>query len=184
MVDITGHLAFGLLFAVPAWFRWTDRASVAFVALVAVTALLPDIDLWLVKLFPAEVHHHGVTHTVVFVTLASLVGAAIVTGLFRRRIDEWIGDRRFDASRVFRVSFVAFLTGGLSHVFADVLSAPDISTPIEPFWPVFELPWTIDLVWYNAAWINSGFFTVMVLGHVALAYLLTPVDRRDRLVPI
>lgn len=184
MVDITGHLAFGLLFAVPAWFRWTDRGSVAFVVLAAVAALLPDIDLWLVKLFPDAVHHHGVTHTVVFVAVASLVGAAVFTGLFRDRFDDWIDDRRFDASRVFLFSFTAILAGGLSHLLADILSAPDLSTPIEPFWPFFQLPWAIDLVWYNAAWINIGFFTVMIVVHVVLAYVLTPVDRRDRFVPI
>jgi len=78
MVDIMGHVAFGLFFATVAWFVWDDRASVAFIGLAAVASLLPDVDLWLSKLFPAEVHHHGVTHTVLFVTVMSLAAAALL----------------------------------------------------------------------------------------------------------
>lgn len=178
-----GHIAFGLLFALPAWYLWDDRASVGFIALAVVGSLLPDTDLWLSELFPAEVHHHGVTHTVLFVTFVSLVGGAVLAGLFGSRIDEWIGSERFDRSSLFVFSFFGFLAGGLSHLVADTLSAPDISTPLEPFWPFFEAPWTLDLVWYNAAWINVGFLSVMVMLHLALAYLTTPADHRYRLLP-
>ncbi|WP_255196202.1 metal-dependent hydrolase [Halorarius litoreus] len=184
MVDVMGHLAFGLLFALPAWFVWNDRASVVFVAFAAVAALFPDIDLWLVMLFPGEVHHHGVTHTVLFVTVAGLVGAAVLTALFTGRIDEWIESERFDRSRLFVFSFLGFLAGGLSHVFADMLSAPDISTPIEPLWPFVDGSWGIDLVWYNASWINVGFLTVMVIAHVSIGYLTTSPDHRHRLLPL
>lgn len=184
MVDITGHLAFGLLFVLPAWYVFDDRASVGVVALATVAALLPDIDLWLARWFPAAVHHHGVTHTVVFAIGASLVGGAVVAGLLRRRVDDWVGGARVGRRRLFAVAAVAVLAGTLSHVFADVLSAPDISTPIEPFWPFFALPWGIDLVWYNAMWINYGFFTVMVVTHVVVAYLTTPAVRRHRLRPL
>ncbi|SDN19996.1 hypothetical protein SAMN04487949_3641 [Halogranum gelatinilyticum] len=45
MVDVMGNLAFGLLFALPAWFVWNDRASVVFVAFAAVAALFLDINL-------------------------------------------------------------------------------------------------------------------------------------------
>jgi formate/nitrite transporter FocA (FNT family) len=183
MVDITGHIAFGLLFAVVAWFIWDDRASVAFVALAVVASLVPDIDLWLSKLFPAEVHHHGVTHTVLFVTIASLVGGAILAGLFSRRIDDWIESERFGRSSLFVFLSGGFLAGGLSHLVADMLSAPDISTPIEPFWPFFDKPWAVDVVWYNATWINFGFLGTMILVHLALAYLTTPPDHRYRLLP-
>jgi membrane-bound metal-dependent hydrolase YbcI (DUF457 family) len=183
MVDITGHIAFGLLFAVVAWFIWDDRASVAFVALAVVASLLPDIDLWLSKLFPAEVHHHGVTHTVLFVTIASLVGGAILAGLFSRRIDDWIESERFDRSSLFVFLSGGVLAGGLSHLVADMLSAPDISTPIEPFWPFFDKPWSVDLIWYNAWWTNFGFIAVMVVVHLALAYFTTPPDHRYRLFP-
>lgn len=184
MVDITGHIAFGLLFALPAWYVYDDRASVGFVALAAVGALFPDIDLWLLKWFPVEVHHHGVTHTVVFAVAASLVGGAVVAGLLHRQVDDWVDGERFDARRLFVVATTALLTGMLSHVFADILSAPDLSTSIEPFWPFFALPWSIDVLWYNALWINYGFLTVMVVAHVVVAYLTTPADRRHRLNPL
>lgn len=181
MVDIMGHIAFGLLFATVAWFLWDDRASVAFIGLVAVASLLPDIDLWLTKLFPAEVHHHGVTHTVVFVTVMSLIVGAILTLLFGRRINNWIQSERFDRLSLFAFTSAAFLTGGLAHLVADMLSAPDISTPIEPFWPFFDKPWSVDLVWYNAMWINLGFLSVMIVVHLALAYATTPAEHRYRL---
>jgi len=184
VVDITGHLAFGLLFALPAWHVLDDRASIGFIALTVVAALLPDIDLWLQTLFPSEFHHHGVTHTVLFAVGASLVGGTVVAGLLRQRVDDWIDDEHVGTRRLFRIAAVAVLAGTLSHVFADILSAPDISTPIEPFWPFFAMPWTIDLVWYNAVWINYGFFAVMVVTHVVVAYLTTPVDRRHRLRPL
>ncbi len=184
MVDIMGHIAFGLLFAVPAWFLWSDRASVGFIALAVVSSLIPDIDLWLTMLFPAEVHHHGVTHTVLFATVVSLVASAIIAGLFTARIDDWIESEQFDASRLFVFSFFGLLAGGLSHLVADTLSAPDISTPIEPFWPFFAAPWSIDLVWYNAAWINVGFLSVMVVVHLGLAYLTTAAENRHRLLPV
>jgi len=183
MVDLMGHVAFGLLFALPAWVRWDDRASVGFVALAVVASLVPDVDLWLARWFPDAVHHHGVTHTVLFVAVASLVGGAVVAGPLAGRVDDWIGGERFGARRLFAVSTAGLLAGGLSHVVADVLSAPDISTPVEPFWPVVTEPIPIDLVWYNAAWINVGFLSVMVAAHLVLAYLTTPADRRSRLLP-
>jgi len=184
MVDISGHIGFGLLFSLPAWYLWNDRASVAFLALAVVGALLPDVDLWLAALFPAAVHHHGVTHTVLFVTVASLIGGAVLTGLLGGRIDEWIGSERFDARRLFGVTTAGLLTGSLSHLVADTLSAPDISTPLEPFWPFFEKPWSIDVVWYDAAWINFGLLSVVVVAHFGVAYLTTPAEDRHRLRPI
>lgn len=183
MVDIMGHIAFGLLFALPAWFFWDDRASVGFIALSVVGSLFPDIDLWLSRWFPAMIHHHGVTHTVLFVTVASLVVGAVLAGLLSRQIDDWIRSEQFDTFSLFVFSTIGFLIGGLSHLSGDILSAPDISTPIEPFWPVFTQPLGIDLVWYNAAWINVGFLSVMVVTHLALAYLTTPVNHRYRLLP-
>lgn len=183
MVDISGHVAFGLLFSLFAWVRWEERASVWFVGLAVVASLVPDIDLWLSRWFPDAVHHHGVTHTVLFVGVASVLVGGILAGAVGGQIDEWIGSERFDRARLFRVSTGGFPAGGLSHVFADILSAPDISTPIEPFWPVVTQPLPIDLVWYNAAWINGWFLMVTVIAHVALAYVTTPADRRERLLP-
>jgi len=181
MVDIMGHLAFGLVFVLPAWFIWRRRVSAAFVGLGLVTSLLPDIDLWLTKVFPAQFHHHGVTHTVVFVALASVVVGAIVAALLTGPIDEWLGWDRFDSKSLFAFSFLAFLLGGLSHVFADMLSAPDISTPIEPFWPFFDKPWSVDLLYYNDPLWNSVFLGVMLIVHVALAIVLSPSGHQYRM---
>lgn len=64
-----------------------------------------------------------------------------------------------------------------------MLSAPDISTPIEPLWPLAEWTWGVDLVWYNAWWINAGFLAVMVGAHLAAAYATTPAGERHQLVP-
>lgn len=183
MVDITGHVAFGLAFAAVAWFVWDDRVAVAFVALAALAALLPDVDIWLSAAFPAEVHHHGVTHTVLFATVASVVGGALVAGLFTGRFDDWAGTERFGRGRLFGFATGALFAGSVSHVVADMLSAPDVSTPIEPFWPFFEKPWSVDVLHYDAAWVNFGFLTVVILVHVALAYVTTPADRRHRLLP-
>jgi membrane-bound metal-dependent hydrolase YbcI (DUF457 family) len=120
---------------------------------------------------------------VVFVASASVVGAAIVAGVFTDRLNDWVETEQFDRSQVFSFSFLAFFAGGLSHVFADMLSAPDISTPIEPLWPLVDGSWNIDLVWYNAGWINFGFLAVMVVAHIVAAYAMTPPARRHRLNP-
>ena len=181
MVDVMGHVAFGLLFALPAWFIWTGRASAAFVVLAGASATVPDIDVFLSKVFPNAVHHHGVTHTVLAVVIGALILAAIVAALFTDSIDDWIDSERFDRSSLFAFSLAAFLVGGLSHLFGDILSAPDISTPIEPFWPFFNMSLAVDVVWYNAWWINIGFLTVMVVIHLVLAYYVTPTDHRYRL---
>jgi len=80
MVDVSGHFAMALLFAAPAWLVWGRRGSLTFAAFTLVTAMLPDTDLALRHVFPT-VHHHGVTHTVVFVTVASVVAGAITARL-------------------------------------------------------------------------------------------------------
>ena len=47
MVDVSGHIAIALLFASPAWFVWGRRGSLTFVGFCLVTAMLPDVDLFL-----------------------------------------------------------------------------------------------------------------------------------------
>lgn len=180
MVDVLGHLAFGLLFALPVWFVWIQRVSLTFVGLVLVTALLPDIDVWLQTLFPQFVHHHGVTHTLVFTVGASLVGAVLVSAVLTRPVDRWIDGEWFDRSSTFAFAFAAFLVGGLSHLFADSLSAPDIAQPIEPFWPVVDKPFSIDVLWYNDPVWNIGLLIVAVILHVALAATVSPARHRFR----
>ncbi|NHN43009.1 metal-dependent hydrolase [Halorubellus sp. JP-L1] len=181
MVDIMGHLAFGLLFLLPAWFLWSRRVSIAFVGLGLVTSLLPDIDLWLSRWFPAEVHHHGVTHTVVFVAAASIVAGALAAAVLTKPLDRWLGWDRFDAGSMFAFSSLAFFLGGTAHVFADILSAPDISTPIEPFWPLYNQPLGIDLIYYNDPLWNSVFLAVMLVVHVGVALAVSPNRHRYRL---
>jgi hypothetical protein len=181
MVDVMGHLAMGLLWALPAWFIWNRRVTLAFLALAATAALLPDVDLWLHKLAPAQVHHHGVTHTVLFVVVLSVVVGAVVAGLFTRRVDRWLQSERFTPGSLFVFTTGGFLVGGLSHLFADMLSAPDIASPIEPFWPFFDKPWAVDVIWYNSPWWNVGLLTVAVLLHVGLAVITEPVEHPYRM---
>ena len=59
MVKLMGHVAMGLLFALPAWYRWEGRLPLAFVGFVLTTVVLPDVDLVLSGVVPG-VHHHGV----------------------------------------------------------------------------------------------------------------------------
>lgn len=181
MVDVMGHLAMGLLWAIPAWFVWSRRVAVAFVALTGVAALLPDIDLFLDDLLPSMIHHHGVTHTIVFVVgMGVLVGALLATVL-AKPIDRYLDGERFDRWSLFGFATAALVVGGLSHLFADMLSAPDISTPIEPLWPFVQGSWGLDLVWYNNPWWNVGLLTVAVLLHLGLAYVIQPAEHPYRL---
>ena len=181
MVDVMGHVAMGLVFAIPAWFVWTRRVSVVFIAVTAVAALFPDIDLWLSRLFPGVVHHHGVFHTVVFVALVSVVAGELVSTTLVRPIDRWVGFDRFDVGSLFTFAAGAVFLGGISHLFADSLSAPDIASSIEPFWPFFDKPWSLDLIWYNSPWWNVGLLIVAVLAHLVLAYLVDPLEHRFRM---
>lgn len=181
MVDVMGHLAMGLLWAIPAWFIWSRRASLAFISLAAVAALLPDIDLWITKVFPALVHHHGVTHTVVFVLGLGIAVGAVVAATLTGPIDRWLRNERFTTSSLFVFAAGGIVIGGLSHLFADMLSAPDIATPIEPFWPFFDKPWSVDVIWYNDPLWNVGLLTVAIFLHAAIAFLVDPVDHPYRM---
>ena len=171
----------GLLWALPAWFLWHDRVSVVFVGMAVLMAPVPDVDKYVAMAFPDAVHHHGVTHTVVFVAGAAVVAGALATWLLTDRIDRWVTHEEFDSPRTFAFATGAVLVGGLSHVFADMLSAPDISTPIEPLWPVVDGSWGIDLIWYNDPLWNVVFLAVMLVAHGALAYSAFKLDRSPRI---
>jgi membrane-bound metal-dependent hydrolase YbcI (DUF457 family) len=179
MVDVMGHVAMALLWTAPAWFRWPRRASLAFVGIAAFAAPLPDVDLWIEKVAPALIHHHGVTHTVVFVAGLSVVVGASVAATQSWTLDRWLGGERFTTENVFVFAGTAFLLGGLSHLFADILSAPDIAQPIEPFWPVYPEPVIVDLIWYNAPLWNVGLLTATVLLHLVLALVVDPFDHES-----
>lgn len=176
MVDAMGHVALGLLWAVPVWFVWTGRMSLVFIGFVILAALLPDVDRWIDIVVPGLVHHHGVTHTVVFVVLSSLfIGAVVVTTL-RSPIERCLGSDRFDTSSLFVFVFGALLLGGLSHLFGDSLSAPDIAQQIEPFWPFFDKPYSIDVIWYNSPWWNVGLLAVAIGIHLFVAYISESIE--------
>ncbi|WP_256394179.1 metal-dependent hydrolase [Natronoarchaeum rubrum] len=181
MVDVMGHVAMGLLWAIPAWFIWNDRASLAFIGIAAVAALLPDIDLFLSQWFPAAIHHHGITHTVVAVLGASVVAGAITAAAFAGPFERWTRGERFDKRSAFVFAAVAYAVGGLSHIFADMLSAPDLSTPIEPLWPFIRQSWGLDLIWYNSPWWNIGLLAVALTIHGAIAVAADPLDHPYRL---
>lgn len=138
MVDVLGHLGMALVWLAPVWFV-ADRPKTAatFVGAGVWFGMLPDVDLVLSRWFPQAIHHHGVFHTVLVVAiLAALLGP--VVGLVLQRAlggTEWFAPRtRGDAAAL---GVVAVLVPGLSHLFADMLSAPDVAQPIEPLWPLY-----------------------------------------------
>jgi hypothetical protein len=179
MVDALGHIGMALLWAAPAWLIWDGRVSVAFVGFTLLTARLPDLDLWLREFLP--VTHHGVTHTIVFVVAVSLVGGAIVEYRLKENLQRvFLEERGYKASSGALFLFVAggLFVGGMSHLFADTLSAPDIAKPLEPFWPFFERPYFIDLIWYDSPWWNEGLLAVAVTLHLVLAYADLSVDHQ------
>lgn len=175
-----GHLAMGLLWTAPAWFRWEGRASLAFVGLAVAAAPIPDVDLWIERVAPSLVHHHGVTHTVVFVAAVSVAFGAVTATAFDRRPGRWLRGRRVSLERPFVFASAAVLVGGLSHLFADMLSAPDIAQPIEPFWPLFDKPVSLDVLWYDDPLWNAGLLTAAVLLHVGLVRIVDPFGHPDR----
>lgn len=56
----------------------------------------------------------------------------------------------------------------LSHIFTDMLSAPDIAQAIEPFWPFYQQSVGMDIIWYNRPWFNWG----LLLAGIGLTIVL------------
>ena len=184
MVDVMGHFGMALLWAIPAWFVWDGRVSIAFVAFVLATAMLPDIDLVLSRFLP--IVHHGITHTVLFVTCVALIVGAIAEYGLRSRLERaWRKDENETISTGALFVFVTggLLLGGYSHLFADMLSAPDIAKPVEPFWPLFDKPWAVDVIWYNSPWWNVALLALAVTIHLVLAYADFEIDHPYHLRP-
>lgn len=167
MVDIIGHLGMGLIWlTIVGWLAYDGKTALGFVALGAPFSLLPDIDLWLSKAF-ATVNHHGVVHTIVFVAGASIVIGAILAKWVVPRFDGDYLVRPAGSSYVYAIG--AVFVGGLSHLFADMLSAPDIAPQVEPFWPfIVTKVVTVDVFYYNDPVVNWGLF----LSGLALAGIL------------
>ena len=146
------------------WVLYDRRAALGFVLLGVPFGLLPDSDLWLAKVFPT-VTHHGITHTVLFVSVAAVVVGAILGRWVVPRLEE----RYVPASDVggrYAYAIGAVWVAGLSHLFADMLSAPDIAEPIEPFWPVYSAPIGLDVFYYTGMMANWG---LLLIGLVLTA---------------
>ncbi len=182
MVDVMGHFAMALLWALPAWFVWDGRVSLTLILLTAGTAMLPDVDLVLQGVLP--ITHHGITHTVVFVVGVALVAGAIVEyafGSYLRRT--WLSAQGYVVSEraLFALVASALTLGGFSHLFADLLSAPDIAPPIAPLWPVYDQPIIVDVIYYNSPWWNVGLLIAAVALHLAAAYADFTVEHPYRI---
>jgi len=170
MVDVMGHFAMALLWALPAWALWDGRVALLFIGFTLTTAMLPDVDLVLQMVLP--VNHHGITHTVLFVTLVAIVAGVVAEYALESQLErQWLKERGYTLAAGTLFVFVtgALLLGGYSHLFADMLSAPDIAPPVQPFWPFFEKPWSVDLIWYNDRLWNAGLLLVAVILHALVA---------------
>ena len=178
MVDVIGHLGMALIWLAPAWF-FIDRKKTAatFVGIGFLFGLLPDSDLYLRQIFPT-VKHHGLMHTVLVVTLIAVVLGPLVGWILKAAIDDrdWLSPGARDNALAF--GFLMVWIPGLSHLFADMLSAPDIAEAIEPFWPIYQQTIGIDIVWYSDPWFNWGLFLVGLGLNVAL-YAYSDNDTAD-----
>jgi hypothetical protein len=169
MVDVTGHLGLALIALSPIWI-WTDeRTALTFVALGLPFGMLPDVDLELRKLF-STVHHHGVTHTLVFVALVSLVTGVVAarTILPALRSRGYLSENSPAVRRPVGFATTALFVASAAHLFGDILSAPDISQPIEPLWPLVQGSVGIDVVYYDSNPVNYGLFLAGILLNVGL----------------
>lgn len=170
MVDVLGHLGMALIWLSPAWY-FVDRRDTAavFVAGSFPFGLLPDVDLYLSRL--SGIHHHGVVHTVLAVTLMALVVGPLLGRVFTTVAagTDWFSDR--GARSAYEMGVIGVWVAGLAHLFADMLSAPDVSTPIEPFWPLFHGGlFSVDVLWYQSWWATWGLLVLGVAVNVAAWY--------------
>ncbi len=173
MVDVAGHLGMALLWLAPAWFILDDRKTAAtFVASGFLFGMLPDIDLVLETILPT-VKHHGVFHTVLVVTILAAVIGPILGAVVKRVAGgtEWLS--RGAENSIYTFGFLAVWIAGLAHIFADMLSAPDIAEAVEPFWPLYQQSLGIDIVWYNNPWFNWGLLAADILVNVGLYYSMS-----------
>ncbi len=181
MVDVTGHLGMALLFAAPAWIIWGRRTALGFTAFALVTAMLPDTDLVLQGFLP--ISHHGVTHTVLFVVLVSVLAGVVAARWLTTRFNDhrWIRSTNIAAQTVFVFATAGLIVGGISHLFADVLSAPDIAAPLEPLWPFYREPIIVDVIYYDSPIWNFGLIAAAITLHLVLArYESYPLETRYR----
>lgn len=169
MVDVLGHIGMALIWLAPAWVHFeSPKTAAVFVVTCAPFGMLPDVDLYLSNLF-TTVHHHGVFHTIVVVTLLSAVIGPLL-GMLLDRLVETSGEFVPNQSRIPATMWsLGVWIGSLSHLFADMLSAPDVAPPIEPLWPVYNGQLLhIDLVWFTSPRATWGLFAVGILLNAVL----------------
>lgn len=150
-----------LVFTAPAWVVLPRRAAATFTALALPAGMLPDLDLVL-----PGVKHHGVTHTLLFVVVASLALGAIVAGIDELLRDE--GPPPGVGRSLLEFSAAAFFVGSGSHLLGDMLSAPDIAEPIEPLWPLWQGSIGLDVLYFSSPLSNYGLLALGLAAHLAV----------------
>jgi len=184
MTETLGHLGMALIFLAPAWLfidNW--RTAVLFIATGFWFGPVHDLDTYLRNWFPDAVHHHGVVHTVPAVILFAVVLGPILGWALKRVFGgtNWFSREAADSAIVMGVIAVGAAT--LSHLFTDILSAPDKSTRIEPFWPVIKGPVVyIDVLYYDSIWATWGLFILGLVVNAAFFYWWSQrsTDRRTQ----
>ena len=157
-------MGMALLFAAPAWLVFYGlRTKVAFVVLAASTGMFPDSDLLWMRYFFIE--HHGLTHSFLFLVPAALVLGAIVTGIYLAVRD----GNQPGAWAVYGFVVIALFTGMLSHVFADLLTSPDIAPPIKPLYPLVKTPLILDVAYVKSNLWNLGTLALGIVVQLGLA---------------
>ena len=173
MVDVLGHLGMALVWLSPSWlFIDEQRTAVTVLAVGFWFGMLPDADLVVSNIDALGIHHHGIFHTVLFVTLAAAILGPLL-GLAMRRVfgdTKWLSARAAD--RAVPLGVVVVFVTGLSHLFADMLSAPDTATRIEPLWPLVKGPIVyMDVLYYKSFWATTALFVAGLAFNVAFWYL-------------
>ena len=171
MVDVLGHLGMALIWLAPAWYFIDNRKTAAAVVAAGFWfGMIPDVDLVLSNWF-AGIHHHGVFHTIVVVTvLAAIIGPVLGWVLRTAGSDEdWFSD--VAEANALKLGFITVWVAGLSHLFADMLSAPDVASRIEPFWPLYNGSVVlIDVLWYKSWWATWGLLILGIAVNVVAWY--------------
>jgi len=158
-----------LLWLAPAWLAFAHSETAAtFVVAGLPFGMVPDLDLVFSQIF-RTIRHHGVFHTILAITVFAAIIGPIVGTLLEKVAggSDWLSLESTHDS--YRFGFLAVWIAGLSHIFADMLSAPDIAQAVEPFWPLYFESISFDLVWYNAAWFNWGLLVAGIFVNSVLA---------------
>jgi len=179
MVDVVGHFGMALLWLAPVWY-FVDHRQTA--ALIVATGFLvrhaagrrPPLSNWGLGL-----HHHGVVHTVLAVTIFAAVLGPSSDSSSDGSTTERAGSPRERARRP---------SDRLSHRLDPRSRAPlrrhalgpDVSTRIEPLWPLVKGPVVMmDVLWYQSWWATWGLL-ILGISVNALAWYWT--DGRDESV--